>query len=144
MYQLLEKAAANSDILDAGGFSGWYHNYLARNTGDLEETGGVPPVSDNKETGKNRDSDDDSEEDESEIITLSDDPVDKVDSTSQDVDNDMIMTDQTAPAGDGSDLDSFEESADSEPENNLHAIFRSVAGEGGFKRQVVVAHVLQR
>ena len=107
----------------------------------------MTPVTDNKETDKNTDSDDDSEEDESEIITLNDDPVDTVDtvaSTSQDVD--LITTEQTPPAGEGSALDSVEESVDSASvspdETSLHAIFRSVAGDGGFKRQVVVAHVL--
>ena len=140
-YQLLEEAA-KSDILGEGGFSGWYSNYLARQTG-------VTAVTDNKDTDKKTDSDVDSEEEESEIITLTDgrvDTVDTVGSTSQDVD--LIMTEQTAPAqpGDGSDLDSVEESVDSvsADETNLHAIFRSVGGEGGFKRQVVVTHVLSR
>ena len=135
--QLLEKAAKS----ETGGFSGWYYNYLASNTG-------APPLTDNKETDKSPDSDDDSEEDESEIITLNDDPVDTVDtvdtvdSTSQDVD--MIITGQTAQAGDGSELDSVEESVDSGEETNLHAIFRSDTGAGGFQRQMVVAHVLPR
>ena len=115
---------------------------MAGKNGDLEESQGVDPVTvtDNKETVKNSDSDDHIEEDESEIITLNDDPVDTVDSTSQDVDR--ILTEQTAPAGDGSDLDSVEESVDSADETNLHAILRSDTGAGGFKRQVVVAHVL--
>ena len=137
--QLLEKAAKS----ETGGFSGWYYNYLASNTG-------APPLTDNKETDKSPDSDDDSEEDESEIITLNDDPVDTVDtvdtvdSTSQDVD--MIITERTAQAGDGSDLDSVEESVGSVEvgDANMHDIFRSVDGEGGFNRQVVVAHVLPR
>ena len=132
-----------SDTSEMGGFSGWYYNYLARKTGEQEESPGVDPVTDNKETVKNSDSEDDIDEDESEIITLNltDDPVD---STSQDVD--MIITERTAQAGDGFDLDSVEESVGSVEagEANMHDIFRSVDGEGGFKRQVVVAHVPPR
>ena len=100
----------------------------------------VTPVTDNKETDKKTDSDVDSEEEESEIITLTDPdgPVDTVGSTSQD-------GEQTAPApaGDGSDLDSVEESVDNEDEEekNMHAIFISVDSDVGFKRQVV-GHVL--
>ena len=95
-------------------------------------------VTDNKETVKNSDI----EEDESEIITLN--LTDGVDSTRQDVD--MIITERTAQAGDGSDLDSVEESVDDveAEETKRHAIFRSVEGEGGFKRQVVVGHVVPR
>ena len=57
-------------------------------------------VTENKETDKKTDSDVDSEEEESEIITLTDPdgPVDTVGSTSQDVD--LTMREQTAPAGD--------------------------------------------
>ena len=128
--------------MDIGGFSGWYHNYLAGKNGDLEESLGVDPVTvtDNKETVKNSDSDDHIEEDESEIITL-DLTDDSVDSTTQD--DDMIIPEQTAEAGDGSDLDSVEESVDNEDEEekNIHAIFISVDSDVGFKRQVV-GHVL--
>ena len=97
-------------------------------------------VTDNKETVKNSDSDDHIEEDESEIITL-DLTDDGVDSTTQD--DDMIIPEQTAEAGDGSDLDSVEESVDNEDEEekNMHAIFISVDSDVGFKRQVV-GHVL--
>ena len=132
-----------SDTWEKGGFSDWYYNYLARNTGEQEESQGVDPVTENKETVKNPDSGDDIDEDESEVITLNltDDPVD---STSRDVD--MIITERTAQAGDGSDLDSVEESVGSVEvgDANMHDIFRSVDGEGGFNRQVVVAHVLPR
>ena len=144
-YQLLEEAA-KVDISEKGGFLGWYDNYLARKTGDLVESLGLNPVSDNKETEKISDSDDDSKEDESEIITLNDDGVETAETSSQD--DDIIITEQSAQANadDGLDLDSVEESVDSGPEaeTNVHAIFRSVDGEGGFKRQVVVTHALPR
>ena len=56
-----------SDTWEKGGFSDWYYNYLARNTGEQEESQGVDPVTDNKETVKKPDSEDDIDEDMFEI-----------------------------------------------------------------------------